>query len=243
MRLLIIGTGMALYGNSGPGGGRLFLRFDGTGQGSTWTVVELDGTDYEGGKKPMFQVNGLPDGDHELFGIVQSKGNGTTVWIDYIECVFPPSRAIQQSLIGYFSLENTAGTGFEPQSAGAKALAVPSEATKIDNVDTRIAYHGNWYVDGHVPYDDQTLSATTNKGSYYTLDFTGVAIWLALFFPRFSVSHSAHYRALIGYIVTLTKLMAQLLSLWTMDHPLWLLQLLLQVTDSSIVGYFGLQLG
>lgn len=80
------GTGLSLYGHSGEGGGRIFMRFDGKGlQGKNWEPVDVNGSQFADGTTPIFQIRGLEDGDHELLGWCQTNAGGSTAWIDYIQ--------------------------------------------------------------------------------------------------------------------------------------------------------------
>lgn len=76
-----------------------------------------------------------------------------------------------------YSLENLAGTGFEPQSSGSYALSVPSKASVVDNKDSAIAYGGEWTPDGDVQYYGSSLTGTRRPEDYFTYTFSGTGIW------------------------------------------------------------------
>jgi hypothetical protein len=83
--LSYVGTSLTFYGHSASTGGLLSLQMDGT-----WHEIDLGAIDVSDGKTPVFTINGLPDGDHQLLGLTDLNAkNNTDAWVDYIECVSP----------------------------------------------------------------------------------------------------------------------------------------------------------
>jgi len=76
------GTGISLYGRKGPGGGILSLGFDGER-----TSTNLSTTDPGSNSTLLWQVGGLPDGDHQVIGFTTAADGQVVanIWIDYFE--------------------------------------------------------------------------------------------------------------------------------------------------------------
>jgi hypothetical protein len=78
----IIGTGISLYGRTGPGGGMLNLVFDGEA-----TTVNLNSTDPSNSSTRLWHLDGMVDGDHSVIGYTSAAADQTVanVWVDYFE--------------------------------------------------------------------------------------------------------------------------------------------------------------
>jgi len=76
------GTGLSLYGRKGPGGGILNLVFDGE-----TTSTNVSSTDPDSNSTRLWQVGGLPEGDHQVIGYstTVTGQDVANIWIDYFE--------------------------------------------------------------------------------------------------------------------------------------------------------------
>ena len=77
-----IGTGVSLYGRTGPGGGLLNLLFDGER-----TSLKLNSTNPSDTPIRLWHKEGLGDDDHQVITRTSTM-NGSDVaniWVDYIE--------------------------------------------------------------------------------------------------------------------------------------------------------------
>jgi hypothetical protein len=82
-------------------------------------------------------------------------------------------------LTGLPRLENTAGTGFDPNWAGTNATNIPEVAIVVDSTDTNIRFCNTslWSAAYDTQYHGSSLLFTTKKGAWLTHTFEGVAIW------------------------------------------------------------------
>ena len=97
----IIGTGLSLYGRTGPGGGILHLVFDGKTD-----LLYLNTTVPSTDSTLLWHAKGLGDGDHEVICWTTAlNGNDVqgiaNVWIDYFEwAIISSLPSIYKPLLG-----------------------------------------------------------------------------------------------------------------------------------------------
>ena len=77
----IQGTGIKIYGQEGNDGCMIWFTPDGNNP----AYISVNGT--SNGTKLIWNISGLPDGDHQVHGLSLPQNGGNKIWIDYVEYV------------------------------------------------------------------------------------------------------------------------------------------------------------
>ena len=136
--------------------------------------ILLNGTTFSDGVAPIYHVEIMGDGDHQLIGSALLT-NGTFL-MDHFECGCPCStlsRVTHANNLAASKIENAYGVGFDLLNAGPTAQNAPAQAVIVDNFDPAITYnrHEFDYSDGIGDYT-RGVSYTSTPG----YSFDGVAI-------------------------------------------------------------------